>query len=112
MNERVKEKDKDKLKITNQFRDKRGMVYDLKCEGDRLTVYVSPRENPQDAGEWRVEVRTSHSPEAIVIAEWGPTRADALREVGRAWTSNATTQGLPTFDWDEVATALSAVRAL
>ena len=112
MNERSKEKDKDKLKITNQFRDKRGMVYDLKCEGDRITVYVSPRENPNDAGDWRVEVRTSHAPEAVVIAEWGATRADALREVGRQWASNATTLGLPTFDWDAVATALNAVRAL
>jgi hypothetical protein len=114
VSERSKDKDKDKLKITNQFRDKRGMVYDLKCEGDRLTVYIAPRENATDAGEWRVEVRASATgvADAVVLAEWGATRADALREVGRAWTTNATSTGLPAFDWDAVATALTAVRAL
>ncbi|PNB52646.1 hypothetical protein C1X77_27350, partial [Pseudomonas sp. GW531-E2] len=77
-------------------------------------VYVSPRENQTDAGEWRVEARAAATglAEAVVIAEWGPTRADALRELGRAWTTNAIARGLPVFDWDAVATALIAVRAL
>jgi hypothetical protein len=108
----MSEKNKDALQITNQFRDRRGMVYDLKCEGARLTVQVTPRVSSADPGEWHVEARTAHTPESLVIAEWGPTRADALREVGRAWVREAPSHGLPTFDWEAVAQVLTAVRAL
>jgi hypothetical protein len=106
------DKNKDALKITNQFRNKRGMVYDLKGDGARLTVCVSPRESAADTGDWRVEARIAHSPEAFVITEWGHTRAEALRAVGLAWVAQTESQNLPTFDWDAVASVLNAVRAL
>lgn len=106
------EKAKDALKITDQSRDRNGMVYDLKAEGNRLIVRIFPRENPQDENEWRIEARVSSAPEATVVTQWGATRADALREVGKVWVSLAPEQGLPTFDWDAVAVALNAVRAL
>ena len=103
---------KETLKITDQFRDRRGMVYDLKCEGIRLTVCVSPRENDMDLGDWRVEARATQGPEAEVVAEWGATRIEALRAVGRTWTSKPQANGLPTFDWEAVARVLTEVRAV
>jgi hypothetical protein len=108
----MEEKEKDGLKITNQFRARGGMAYDLKCKGTRLTLLVSPRTTPDDEGEWRVEARSNRpQEEAVVVAEWGPTRIEALRAVGRSWTSNAPTE-LGMFDWEAVAQVLQTVRAL
>jgi hypothetical protein len=108
----MSEKNTDTLKITNQFRLRAGLVYDFRCEGSRLTVFITPRERPDDVGEWRVEARASHAPDALVVTEWGATRIEALREVGRAWGSKATEHGLPTFDWEAVVKALQDVRAV
>lgn len=108
----MSEKNADTLKITNQFRLKAGLVYDLRCDGSRLTVFITPRERPDDSGEWRVEARASHSPEAFVVTEWGATRIEALREAGRVWASKVAEQGLPTFDWEAVVKALQDVRAV
>jgi hypothetical protein len=115
MDDKDKEKDKDKdvPKIMNQFRAKGGMAYDLKYRGARLTLLVSPRATNEDLGDWRVEARASRSPdEAVVLAEWGPTRMAALQALGRSWEANAASQGLAMFDWEGVAAALVAVRAL
>lgn len=106
------EKLKDALKITDQSRDRNGMVYDLKAEGNRLTVRIFPRENPTEQNEWRIEARVSSAPEALTVTQWGATRTEALQEVGKVWVSLAAEQGLPTFDWAAVAVALNAVRAL
>ena len=107
---RLMEKDKDELKIMNQFRSKGGMSYDLKCNGTRITLLVSPRTNPDDLGEWRIEARSNRPhEEAVVVTKWGATRIEALREVGRSWTA---TSSPGTFDWDAVAAALNSVRAL
>jgi hypothetical protein len=103
--------DKDALKITNQFRNKRGIVYDLKHQADRLTVCITQRENPDDPGEWRVDLSTGSQSEAA-ITEWGPTKADALKAAGATWLSSSGSLGLPTFDWDAVAKALTTVRAI
>ena len=105
------EKDKDSLRITNQFRSKGSMVYDLRCSGERLTLVVSPRTTEGDGGEWCVEARAAGRPEVGRIERWGATRIDALRAVGRAW--NEPVSGtLPRFDWEAVAKALIAVRAV
>lgn len=103
--------DKDALKITNQFRNKRGIVYDLKHQADRLTVCITQRENPDDPNEWRVDLSAGSQGEAA-ITEWGPTKADALKAAGATWLSSSGSLGLPTFDWDAVAKALTTVRAI
>ncbi len=103
--------DKEQLRIMNQFRDKRGMVYDLKCQTDRLTLRMTQRESPDDPGEWHVEAQTSAASETT-IGEWGPTREDALRAVGRAWSTAAANGKLPPFDFDGVVRVLTAVRAV
>jgi hypothetical protein len=108
----MKQAEKDSLRITDQFRGRRGFVYDFRCQGSRLTLCIVPRASPDDSDEWCIEARSSHAPGAVVVAEWGPTRVDALRAVGRTWVSQAPEQGLPSFDWDAVATALTQVRAL
>jgi hypothetical protein len=98
------------LRITNQFRSRDGMVYDMRQHGAHLTVVVTPRMSEQDSGEWRVRARTGNA-DGESIEEWGPTRLDALRAVGRAWTEKGSS-GLPQFDWEAIVTQLLAVRAL
>ena len=103
---------KDGLRITDQFRGKRGMVYDFRSHGARLTVCISPRANQDDQADWRVEAWAGGAPEAAVITEWGATRAAALSAVALFWAEHHAEQGLPPFDWEEVTKALGAVRAL
>jgi len=105
------EKKTDGLRITNQFRSRSGFVYDLRCEGATLVLSITPRVKPEDPGAWSVEARVG-TKDAVPITAWGPTKRDALREVGAAWMARASSANLPTFDWEAVATALSAVRAV
>jgi hypothetical protein len=104
------EKDADTLRITNQFHSKGSMVYDLREGGARLTVVVTQRASADDRDEWRVQARTGGQPDAPHVEEWGPTKIDALRAVGKTWESPAS--GLPRFDWEAVVRALLAVRAV
>jgi hypothetical protein len=106
------EKNTQALRIMNQFRSRTGFVYDLKCEAARLTVSIAQRQSAADPGEWSVEARAGVAPDVAPIAAWASTRRDALREVGLAWASQAATLGLPAFDWEAIATALSDVRAV
>ena len=112
MEKQEKEKNKDALKITHQSRARNHMVYDLKGDGNRLTLCVFARENASDTNEWRIEARSVSSSENAVVSEWGATKVEALREAGRAWAAKAPAEGLPNFDWEAVAQALIAVRAL
>jgi len=101
------------LRIMNQFRARGGMTYDLKCEGVRLTLTITERTSAEDAGDWRIEARGALSAaHAATVVEWGATRADALAAIGRAWSATIDSEGLRVFDWDAVAAALRAVRAL
>jgi len=109
----MKDKDKDTLKITNQYRVIGGMTYGLKCEGVVLTLVVSFRPNEGAEPEWHIEARARRAPQDPVIAAGtGPTRIEALRAVGRSWDSNVGNHGLAMFDWEAVARVLQEVRAL
>ncbi len=90
------------------------MVYDFRGTAGRLTVRVSGK-GGDDSGppaEWRIEASTSSSPESVVVAESGTTRAEALSAVGRSWGEKRVAHNLPTIDWDSVARAMKAVRAI
>jgi hypothetical protein len=107
------EVDKDAIRITQQFRSRDAMVYDLRGSLGRLTLRVTGRggdEGPPT--EWRIEAATSSAPDAVVVAEVGITRADALRAVGRSWNEKRSAGNLPSFDWESVARAMAAVRAI
>jgi hypothetical protein len=109
-----RDEEKEAIRITQQFRSGESMIYDFRGETGRLTLRVSGR-GGDDAGppaEWHVEARTGSSLESVVSAEWAPTRAEALRAAGRAWNSKCVAKQLPAIDWESVALAMSAVRAL
>jgi len=105
--------DADAIRITQQFRSRDAMVYDLRSSAGRLTLRVTGRggdEGPPT--EWRIEASTSSSADAVVVAEWRATRAEALRAVGRSWNEKRLASNLPSFDWESVARAMAAVRAI
>jgi hypothetical protein len=105
-------KDNGSLRIVLQHRDRASMIYELSCNGDELDITISPRKNTDDPGDWHIEARAGRAAGAGRVTEWAATRADALRAVGRKWASNAGERQLPAFDWEAVAVALAAVRAL
>ncbi len=92
--------------ITNQFRRRSAMVYDFKCEGERLTLSLSPRQTPEDPGDWHMVASQSSTSDAI--DGWGPSPKEALGAVSRSWTGRY----LPVFDWSAIEAALVAVRAI
>ncbi len=107
------ERDENSIRITLQFRSRDAMVYDLRGSAGGLTLRVSGRgggEGPPT--EWRIEASTSSSPDDIVVAESRATRAEALGAVGRAWNEKRLAGNLPSFDWESVARAMAAVRAI
>jgi hypothetical protein len=109
----TREHDEESIRITQQFRARDTMVYDLRGSAGRLTLRVSGQaDGDGPPTQWRIEASTSGSPDAIVVAEVGASRAEALREVGRAWNEKRSTNDLPSFDWETVARAMAAVRAI
>jgi hypothetical protein len=107
------EVDDDATRITQQFRSRDAMVYDLRGRGGRLTLRITGQgggDGPPT--EWRIEASTSSSPDDVVVAEAGTTRAEALRAVGRSWNEKRLASNLPSFDWESVSRAMAAVRAI
>lgn len=100
------------VRITNQFRRGQAMVYDLSCDQVRLTLEVSARENGDGLGEWNIEAHARAIPDQATIDEPGVTRVDALRAVARSWAARQGRHGFPSLDWEAVALALLAVRAI
>jgi hypothetical protein len=107
------ELDEDAIRITQQFRSRDAMVYDLRGSAGRLTLRITGW-NGDDGPptEWRIEAATGSSPDTVVVVERGATRAEALRAVGRSWNEKRLASNLPSFDWESVARAMAAVRAI
>jgi len=100
------------VRITNQFRKREAMVYDLACEDVRLTIEVAARPNDDGRGEWLLEAHARQAAERPTIHEPGLTRKEALRAVARAWLAKGGAYGFPQLDWDAVSTAMLSVRAI
>jgi hypothetical protein len=109
----MKSEDEDSIRITQQFRSREAMVYDLRGAAGRLTLRVTGtggEDGPPT--EWCIEAATSSNPDAVVVTERAATRAEALRAVGRTWDEKPLASNLPTIDWESVARAMAAVRAI
>jgi hypothetical protein len=89
------------------------LVCELRIAQGSLSVHVSRGDGNgnRDAG-WRVEAHGKVVDKEIVIAASGATRRDALAEVSAQWSAQRPELGLYAVDWDAVAVALSAVRAI
>lgn len=109
----MKKGDVGTVRISNQYRDRdrsKGMVYELRS-GDAKLVLRS-LEAADASGQWRFSAHPMQSPQLVIIGEWGATRIDAFRAVRELWIARGPSLGLTSFDWDEIAAALTQVRAL
>jgi hypothetical protein len=100
---------KDLLRITNQFRQNKSMIYDLRGDGFRLVLSIRGRDSESEPDDFCVEARSSTGMDATVLSEWGSTKANALSAVGRSWTDRP---DLAPFDWEAIARVLTTVRAV
>jgi hypothetical protein len=97
-------------RITDQFRDKHGMVYDLKCQALRITISIAP--SLSGDGTWSTEAIAKQSPDRPAAKGVGASRGQALRAAEDDWRSRGEAAGFPTIDWDAVREALATVRAI
>lgn len=104
--------DPDATRITQQYRDREHrMVYELRCGPEALVLRAS-QQTPDASAEWRFEAHPMQTPQLLVVGAWGATRTDAFHAVRDVWLEKGPSMGLATVDWDKVATALTAVRAI
>jgi hypothetical protein len=92
------------MRITDQFRQKGSMMYDLKGGTLRLTLRICQR--PDD---WEVEAIPRQLPELHSLTATAQSRGDALQLVADAWCGAI---GFPSVDWTAIRTALTTVRAI
>jgi hypothetical protein len=97
-----------KITITQQFRERHNMTYELDCAGVALVLRVF---FPAETGpvEWRMEARGKGAGEAIVIDKVAATRELAFQAICGAWPGPTAT---PSYDWDSVTQVLRSVRAI
>lgn len=100
------------VRVTQQFRERHNMTYELDCSGARLIVRVFPLDDADPPREWRVEARVSDQCDAVVATATGLSRAAALEAVASWWRDNGPAQSLAPYDWNGVAKAMAAVRAI
>lgn len=99
-----------KVRITNQFHDNQGMVYDLKCDTTRITISLGATSKAET--EWNIEAMVKQVPEPHVVRAVGTSKSDALRAIAETWRSHGEAAGFPLLDWAAIRDALSAVRAI
>lgn len=101
---------KPETRITQQFRERHNMTYELDCAGAPLIVRVFPLDGVPST--WRVEARTTNASDATVAVGTASSPALALERVAEWWRQNAASRALATFDWTAIADAMTAVRAV
>jgi hypothetical protein len=92
------------MRITDQFRQKGSMMYDLKGGTLRLTLRICQRTE-----DWEIEAIPRQLPELHSLTATAPSRCDALQLVADAWGGAI---GFPSVDWGQIRNALTIVRAI
>lgn len=102
------------VRITQQFRERRSMTYELDCSGVPLVVRMFfPEEVERPAPEqWVVEVRSNHALDADVATATAPSRAQALQRIVQGWHENDASRTPSPVDWQAVLAAMTEVRAI
>jgi hypothetical protein len=98
-----------KARITDQFHGKRGMVYELRCDG--VVVSISMAGTKQDT-EWEAEATAKVLPGPLVATGVGRSRAEAFSILREAWCSPREGVAFPRFDWEAIQQVLASVRAI
>ena len=95
--------------LTQQYRDRHGLTCELGCSGRLLTLrFLFPL---VDADNWRLDAWFVPGPRSPTEAS-GMTREQAFLALTEAWNDAAGANAPSRRDWEGVAVALRAVRAL
>jgi hypothetical protein len=99
------------ITITQQYRERHNMTYELDCAGEALVLRMF---FPPEAGpvEWRIEARGKGAGEAVVIDRVAATRELAFQAVCGAWPTTSVPAAGAGYDWEGVTQVLRSVRAL
>jgi hypothetical protein len=97
------------LRLTNQFRQRSSMIYELRGGGARLTIAIRGRESQDDPAAYRVEARTGSSTDEGGVVAWGETRALGLQSVVELWGQQLEAE---VYDWRRVTELLESVKAV
>lgn len=94
-----------RARITQQYRERMSMTYELSCDRAKLIVrmFFPDAETPSI---WRVEARTD---EQTAVDASAASRELALLAVGEGWK---VAPNAPELDWPAIAAALKTVRAI
>ena len=99
------------IAITQQYRERHNMTFELDCSGEALVLRVFfPLETAP--AEWRIEARGKHGGEAVVIDRVAATRELAFQAICGAWPAGSLPAGKASYDWEGVTRVLRSVRAL
>jgi hypothetical protein len=98
-----------RVRITDQFHSKQGMVYELKCDG--VVVIVSMVGVKQET-EWEAEATAKVLPNPLVATGVGRSRGEAFSVLREAWCSQREGAPFPRLDWEAISQALASVQAI
>lgn len=98
-----------KVRITDQFRSGRSMVYDLKCESIRITISMC---SSDEIDGWKIEMLAKQTPDSPTVLATGASRGEALGVLADAWRSRGGAFAYPALDWGAIREVLAAVRAI
>jgi hypothetical protein len=99
-------------RVVTRYQSAGEMVYELESADARLELRISSRTLAGGERSWHVAAQPGNAPDSAAISDEADTKRAALDKVAAQWTGQAAELGLPTFDWNAVATALLAVRGI
>lgn len=104
-------KEKPAVRITQQFRERHNMTYELDCSGTALVVRVFfPTDGP--GAEWRIEASAAGAEGHDLASAAALSREQALQRVAQHWQEADASPARTKLDWAAVAQAMAAVRAI
>ncbi len=105
--------DKNTPRIVMQYFRGDTLVCELRTAEGSLSIHISRGDGNGDRNVgWRIEAHGTSADKDVAIAASGPTRRAALSEVSSRWSAQRSELGLHLVDWEAVAVALTAVRAV
>jgi hypothetical protein len=107
----AKAKEPVSVRITQQFRERNNMTYELDCSGTALVLRVFFPAVGVDTTDWRIEACTPHPLPGVSATASAQSRAEAFEAVAERWPLSTPTAA-PSLDWSGIARAMRAVHAI